>query len=171
MIVHPSKAARACTIYLLSAMMAESSEAALPSYTAATTELSLTNTISDAAYAYAGFTISDLRAQILANAAMIKPIFNNEKTRNEYGLELTLIRGSSGQHAAMLLRDNSSQTCKDEFYHRKIILRGRAFDMPRQAFEDLLFKTEVILGDMMKNSKIEHALAREMNGWNPRQYD
>jgi lipase chaperone LimK len=84
-------------------MAAESSEAtlqaALPSYHAATTELSLTNTISDAAYAYAGFTISDLRAQILANAAMIKPIFNNEKTRDEYGLELTLIRGSSGQHA------------------------------------------------------------------------
>ena len=149
--------------------MAESSEAALPSYAAATTDSSLTN--NDAAYAYADFTISDLRAQILANAAMIKPIFINEKTRDEYGLELTLIRGSSGQHAAMLLRDNVSQPLREDFYHRKIILRGRAHDMPRQAFEDLLFKTEVILGDMMKGSKIEHALAREMNGWNPRQYD
>ena len=152
--------------------MAESSEATLPSYAAATTDSSVTNnSINDAAYAYAGFTISDLRAQILANATMIKPIFNNEKTRNEYGLELALIRGSSGQHAAMLLRDNSSQPSKEDFYHRKIILRGRAYDMPRQAFEDLLFKTEVILGDMMKGSQIEHALAREMNGFNPRQYD
>jgi hypothetical protein len=149
--------------------MAESSLSALPSYAAATTEASLTN--ADAAYAYADFTISDLRNQILANAAMIKPIFNIEKSRTEYGLELTLIRGNSGQHAAMLLRNNISQPAKEDFYHGKIILRGRACDMPRQAFEDLLFKTEVILGDMMKGTKIEHALAREMNGWNPRQYD
>jgi hypothetical protein len=149
--------------------MAESAASALPSYAAATTDTSLTN--NDAAYAYADFTISDLRSQIIANAAMIKPIFNIEKNRSEYGLELTLIRGSSGQHAAMLLRNNISQPLREDFYHRKIILRGRAYDMPRQAFEDLLFKTEVILGDMMKGSAIEHALGREMNGWNPRQYD
>lgn len=152
--------------------MAESStsaQAALPSYTEATTDTSFTN--NDAAFAYADFTISDLRAQIIANAAMIKPIFSDEKGRNEYGLELTLIRGSSGQHAAMLLRNNIKQPLREDFWHRKIILRGRAYDMPRQAFEDLLFKTEVILGDMMKGTKIEHALAREMNGWNPRQYD
>lgn len=149
--------------------MAESSSSALPSYAAATTDSSLTN--NDAAYAYADFTISDLRNQIMANAAMIKPIFSSEKNRSEYGMELTLIRGSSGQHAAMLLRNNSSQPLKEDFYHRKIILRGRAYDMPRQAFEDLLFKTEIILGDMMKGTKIEHALAREMNGWNPRHYD
>ena len=102
---------------------------------------------------------------------MIKPIFNNEETCNEYGLENSLIQGSSSQHAAMLLRDNSPQSSKDGVYHQKIILRGRTYDMSRQAFEDLLFKTEVISGDMMKNSKIEHALARETNGWNPRQYD
>lgn len=149
--------------------MAENSSSALPSYTAATTDSSLTN--NDAAYAYADFTISDLRSQIIANAAMIKPVFTDEKTRGDYGIELALIRGSTGQHAAMLLRDNSSRPSKEDFFHRKIILRGRAYDMPRQAFEDLLFKTEIILGDMMKCSKIEHALPREMNGWNPRVYD
>jgi hypothetical protein len=144
--------------------------AALPSYSAATTDPSLTNNDAENTYAYADFTIGDLRAQITSNAAIIKPIYTTEKARNEYELELVLIRGSTGQHAAMLLRRNVTQSLSDS-RHGKIVLRGKAHATPRQAYESLLHKTETILGDMLRSSKIEHSLAREMNGWNPRQYD
>lgn len=145
--------------------------AALPSYSAATTDPSLTSSDIGSDYAYADFTISDLRAQILANAAIIKPIYTAEKSRSEYELELVLMRGSTGQHAAMLLRRNTTQTLSYDTRHGKIVLRGKAHVGPRQAYESLLSKTETILGDLLRSSKIEHSLPREMNGWNPRQYD
>ena len=149
----------------------ETSTAALPSYSAATTDSSLTITDAGSDYAYADFTVGDLRAQIIANAAIIKPIYNTEKARNEYELELVLMRGTTGQHAAMLLRRNVAQTLSYEGRHGKIVLKGRAYDTPRQAYESLLSKTETILGDMLRSSRIEYSLPREMNGWNPRQYD
>jgi hypothetical protein len=155
----------------MNSLPAESLPTALPSYSAATTDPSLTNNDAGSDYAYADFTISDLRAQIIANAAVLKPIYTAEKARNEYELELVLMRGSTGQHAAMLLRRNVTQTVRDEYRHGKIVLRGKAYDTPRQAYEGLLSKTETILGDMLRNSKIEFSLPREMNGWNPRQYD
>jgi len=145
--------------------------AALPSYSAATTDPSLTSNDVGSDYAYADFTISDLRAQILANAAIVKPIYSAEKSRSEYELELVLMRGSTGQHAAMLLRRNTTQTLSYDTRHGKIVLRGKAHVGPRQAYESLLAKTETILGDLLRSSKIEHSLPREMNGWNPRQYD
>ena len=145
--------------------------AALPSYSAATTDPSLTNNDAENTYASADFTIGDLRDQINSNAAIIKPIYTAEKARNEYELELVLMRGSTGQHAAMLLRRNVTQSLRDDGRHGKIILRGKAHATPRQAYESLLHKTETILGDMLRSSKIEHSLPRELNGWNPRQYD
>ena len=45
--------------------------AALPSYSAATTDPSLTNNDAENTYAYADFTIGDLRDQINSNAAII----------------------------------------------------------------------------------------------------
>jgi ABC-type xylose transport system substrate-binding protein len=145
--------------------------ATLPSYSAATTDPSLTNNDAENNYAYADFTIGDLRAQIIANAEVIKPIYTAEKARNEYELELVLMRGSTGQHAAMLLRRNVTQSLYHDTRHGKIILRGKAHATPRQAYESLLHKTETMLGDMLRSSKIEHSTPREMNGWNPRQYD
>jgi ABC-type xylose transport system substrate-binding protein len=145
--------------------------AALPSYSAATTDPSLTNNDAENNYAYADFTIGDLRSQIIANAAIIKPIYTAEKARNEYELELVLMRGSTGQHAAMLLRRNVSQTLSYDTRHGKIVLKGKAHATPRQAYEWLLSKTETILGDMLRSSRIEYSLPREMHGWNPRQYD
>jgi hypothetical protein len=146
------------------------SNAALPSYSAATTDPSLTNNDAENTYAYADFTIGDLRDQINSNAAIIKPIYTTERARNEYELELVLMRGSTGQHAAMLLRNNITQSLRDP-RHGKIVLRGKAHATPRGAYESLLHKTETILGDMLRSSQIEHSLPREMNGWNPRQYD
>jgi hypothetical protein len=170
-ITRHKQSAVAYTICIMDSNPPENSSTALPSYSAATTDPSLTNTDAGSDYAYADFTIGDIRAQIIANAAVIKPIYTAERARNEYELELVLMRGSTGQHAAMLLRRNVTQSLSYESRHGKIVLRGKAHATPRQAYESLLSKTETILGDMLRSSKIEHSLPREMNGWNPRQYD
>lgn len=146
------------------------STSVLPSYSAATTDPNTTNGPMRIDNAYTDFTISDLRAQILANAAMLRPFFTDRKYRSEYEMELILAKCSSGQHTAMLVRNNHAQTIKDDLHHGVIIINGKAHDTPRQAFEALLAKTEDLLGDMLRTSKIRFSLAGYMHGSNPRQY-
>lgn len=151
--------------------MREGSSSGLPSYSAATTDPGNNNSLAGIENAYTDFTISDLRSQILANAALLKPFFTDRKSRSEYDMELILAKDNSGRHKAVLVRSNTVQTIKEDFHHGKILVSGKPQDTPRQAFETLLLKTEKILGDMLDSSKIGYAREVQMHGQNPRRYD
>lgn len=148
-------------------------DSTLPSYSAATnttpqepttttTSTSLPPTTQT--HAYADFTLIDLRTQILSNAAVLKPIFNSEKSRSEYELELALSRCSSGQHTAIIVRRNVLQPKKDDWNHGKILMGAAACDSPRLAYEVLLEKTEVVLGKMLKWDHLGGVVEREVPG-------
>ncbi|KAL1582939.1 hypothetical protein WHR41_08184 [Cladosporium halotolerans] len=144
--------------------MSESTTSSLPSYSAATASGDSAIPINDS---YADFTISDLRAQIVANATIFKPLFTAEKSRGEYELELILARNSSGHHCAMIVRNNVSQKRVEDLHHRKIILKGEGCDSPRRAYEVVLARTSEMVYRMMKGDmpQVRKALPREMMGW------
>lgn len=140
----------------------------LPSYSAATADpTSSAVPVNDDSDSYADFTIGDLRAQILSNASMFKPLFITEKTRGEYELEVVLGRSPSGKYFAMLVRDNVLQKRAEDMHHRKIILKGEQCDGARRAYEVVLTRTADMVYRMMRGDvpQIRKALPRDMMGW------
>ena len=127
----------------------------LPSYSeaAASPASATTSPIGD----YNDFTISDLRAQILANAMIIRPAFHTDKTRADYEIELVLAKRED-QHYALICRRNIGRNDKDRHNHKAILKSNMALT-PRRAFEQLLERTEAIVQTMVERKDIEFVSA------------
>lgn len=138
-------------------MMRNSEE--LPSYSAAASIAE--SSASTPALDYTDFTISDLRAQILANAMIIRPHFKIDKTRADYDIELVLAKRED-QHYALIVRRNIGRSDKDRNDNRAIFKSNMAAT-PRRALEQMLERTEQLIQNMVKDKEIEFVSPLNVN--------
>lgn len=123
----------------------------LPSYSEAAA--SPNSLASSPSLDYTDFTISDLRAQIIANAMILRPSFKTDKTRADYEVELVLAKRED-QHYALIVRRNVGRTDKDR-HNNKALLKSNMATTPRRALEDILGRTEAIIQKMVERRDIE----------------
>lgn len=132
----------------------------LPSYSEAAA--SPESIISTPALDYSDFTISDLRAQIIANAMVIRPAFKTDKTRADYEIELVLAKRED-QHYALIVRRNNGRTDKDR-HNNKAILKSNMAVTPRRALEQMLERTEAIVQTMVERRDVEFVSQINVDG-------